>query len=272
MSPRTLEHPSGLAVDDLPSDAGEDAPVVVLVHGTMDRYTSFGRLRARLMATCHVISYDRRGYAGSRGATPPARGMTDHVDDLEQVVAARRCTLMGHSYGGDVVLAFAARHPELAAAVVAYEPPLSWYDWWPRRGGRSGGFDRMTSEQAAEAFLRRMIGNSRYERLPLRTREEALKDGEAFVTELTAIRRDPAPFEPADIACPVLVVAGSDTDEHHLKGAAWLAAALPQGSMHVIGGARHGGHQSHAAELSRLILAAVALGDDPAAPRPPEKL
>lgn len=274
MTPRSIEHPSGLAVDDLPSDAGDDAPLVVMVHGTMDRYTSFARTRSRLMASCRVVCYDRRGYAGSRDAGPKARGMSDHVDDLEQVVAGQRCTLVGHSYGGAVVLSFAERRPELAASVVAYEPPLAWHEWWSNGSSPShaGRFDGVTSEAAAEAFLRRMIGDHRYERLPLTTRTEALKDGEALVTEMAAIRRDPPPFDPSKISCPVLVVAGSDTSPHHLEGTAWLAGQLSAGSLHVIDGAGHGGHQSHPTELTRLVLAAVALGLDPAAERPPDRL
>ncbi|MGO8876951.1 MAG: alpha/beta fold hydrolase [Acidimicrobiales bacterium] len=261
--------PSGLFIDDLPSDAGADAPLVVLVHGSMDRHTSFARVRARLMVACHVVSYDRRGYAGSRNAEPTARHMSDHVDDLEAAVAERPCTLAGHSYGGDVVLAFAERRPDLARAVVAYEPPLAWLDWWPHHGSQPPQYRDVTPEQAAEAFVRRMIGDSRWERLPLTVREEVVKDGDALVAELTSIRLDPAPFEPANIAAPTLVVCGAASEERHRRAAAYLAEALPAGSLHAVTEALHGGHQSHPAEFARLILSAVALGGEPTGDRPP---
>lgn len=260
--------PRGLYVDDLPSDAGPDAPLVVLVHGTMDRHTSFARIRSRLMDSCHVVSYDRRGYAGSRGAEPPATSMSDHVDDLEAVVAERPCTLVGHSYGGDVVLCLAQRRPDLVGAVVAYEPPLAWLDWWPHNGSQPPELRGASGEQAAESFLRRMIGDRRYEMLPLTTREDVVKDGDALVAELTAIRLDPPPFEATRIMSPVLVVCGADSDERHHRATEWLANELPAGSVHAIEGAGHGGHQSHAAELARLILGAVALAADPTADRP----
>jgi len=260
--------PRGLYVDDLPSDAGPDAPVVVLVHGSMDRHTGFARVRGRLMETCHVVSYDRRGYAGSRNADPPARSMSDHVDDLEAVVAERRCTLAGHSYGGDVVLSFAERRPDLAGAVVAYEPPLAWLDWWPHHGSQPPQYRNVTGEQAAERFLRRMIGDRRFELLPLTVRENVLKDGDALVAELTSIRLDPPPFHPAAISCPVLVICGGKSEERHRRAATWLAHELPAGSLHEIEGARHGGHQSHPNELARLIVGAVAVAADPTAARP----
>ena len=274
VSPPAREHPSGLALDDLPSDAGDDAPLVVLVHGTLDRSTSFARIRSRLMATCRVVSYDRRGYGASRHAEPPARHMADHVDDLELVVDARPCTLLGHSYGGDVVLSFAERHPDFARAVVAYEPPLPWLQSWPRHSNeaRHGQEPQPTSAEAAETFLRRTIGDHRFERLPLRSREEALRDGDALVAEMAAIRRDPAPFDPARISCPVLVAAGSETAPYHRDGAVWLAGALPGASLHVLEGAGHLGHLTHAAEVTRLVQAAVDLGTDPTATRPPDRL
>lgn len=259
----------GLYVDDLPSDAGDDAPLVVLVHGAMDRHTGFGRVRGVLMETCHVVSYDRRGYAGSRHAEPAAAHLADHVEDLERVVAGRACTLAGHSYGGDIALAFAERRPELVRSALVYEPPLAWLEWWPHHGTQPPQYRGLEGHEAAEAFLRNMIGNRRYEHLPPAVLEDVLQDGDALVRELTAIRLDPPPFDPRNIAVPVLVAYGEDTEERHRRGAAELAAELPAGSLHTIAGARHGAQQSHPFEFARLVLAAVALADEPTAARPP---
>jgi pimeloyl-ACP methyl ester carboxylesterase len=262
----------GLYVDDLPSDAGPDAPLVVLVHGSMDRHTSFARVRARLMESCHVVSYDRRGYAGSRDAKPLAEHMTDHIDDLESVVAERACTLAGHSYGGAVVLGLAERRPDLVKSALVYEPPLVWMQSLPIDGAPPPESGDITVEQVAERFLRRQIGDRRFELLPLTVREEVMKDGEALVAELTAIRLDPAPFDIANITVPVLVVCGTESNERHRRSTAALAEALPAGSLHEVAGANHGGHQSHPAEFTRLVLAAVALAADPTGPRPPAVL
>jgi pimeloyl-ACP methyl ester carboxylesterase len=261
--------PRGLYIDDLPSDAGPEAPLVVLVHGSMDRHTGFARIRARLMETCHVVSYDRRGYARSRDARPRATHMSDHVDDLELVVAERPCTLAGHSYGGNVVLSLAERRPDLVRSAVVYEPPLAWIEWSPDGGAGRPRFGDATPEEAAESFLRRMIGDRRFERLPPVTREEVLKDGEALVSELTSIASDPPPFDPADIVAPVLVVCGQASDDRHKRSTAFLSKALPAGSLHAVREALHGGHQSHPAQFARLILAAVALADAPGTARPP---
>jgi pimeloyl-ACP methyl ester carboxylesterase len=235
----------------------------------MDRHTSFARIRGRLMDTCHVISYDRRGYAGSRHAEPPAQHLSDHVDDLESVVAERACTVAGHSYGGAVALAFTERRPDLVLAAVVYEPPLPWLDWWADSGSNVHRHGSATGPEAAEAFVRRMIGEERFEHLPLPVREELKKDGDALVAEMASIRADPPPFDPANIRVPVLVSCGTASHERHRRAAAYLAEALPAGSLHAFEGASHLGHQSHPTEFTRLVLAGVALGAEPAAPRPP---
>lgn len=253
--------PGSLFVDDLASDAGDDAPLVVLVHGTMDRHSSFARVRSRLMTSCHVVSYDRRGYAGSRDVLPLASGISDHVADLASVVDGRRCTVVGHSYGGTIVLAFAARHPELVASLVAYEPPLAWLETWPTADGeRRAPYAGQTGEEAAEQFLRRIVGEHRYELLPLKTRNELLKDGDALIAEMTSIRNDPAPFELDEIACPALIARGENALPHHAEGAEILVEKLPTASLRVFAGAGHGGHQSHPREFAELVLEAVALG------------
>ncbi|HEX8805123.1 MAG TPA: alpha/beta hydrolase, partial [Acidimicrobiales bacterium] len=131
-----------------------DGPLVVLVHGAMDR--SGGMLRARrILARDHrVVRYDRRGYGRSRAATPSA-DFGVQVDDLAEVLDGRPAVVAGHSFGGILGLALAERSPALVRAVLAYEAPLVWEPWWPNGG--STGVDE-SPEDAAEWFLRRMIG------------------------------------------------------------------------------------------------------------------
>ncbi len=103
------------------------------------------------------------------------------------------------------MLGLAARRPDLVGSAVVYEPPLAWSPEWPHHGTQPPAFRGVSGEEAAESFLRRMIGDERYERLPVKTRDEVLKDGDALVAELTAIRLDGPPYDPAQIEVPVLV-------------------------------------------------------------------
>ena len=157
------------------------------MHGSLDRSTAF--LRAiRLLPDLDAIRYDRRGYGKSvEAGTCPV--FSDQVDDLASVLAGEPAVLFGHSLGGVVVLAFAAHHPELAPAVIAYEAPMAWQPWWPTG---SAGSTAMTESgddaEAAERFMRRMVGDERWEALPPRTRDQRRAEGPALVAELRSIR------------------------------------------------------------------------------------
>lgn len=270
--PTTARVPEGLFVTESPA-GGEAArgavPAVVLVHGSLDRHTSFARLTSRLAGDARVIAYDRRGYARSRAAAPPARGVVDHARDLEAVVRAVAgpgpAVVLGHSYGGVVALALAATRPELLGAAVVFEPPLAWLDWWDTPSGGNDGVsarrhvvvDAPTPAAAAEAFLRRVVGNRRYERLPAATRADLALDGPALVTELSALRRDPPPFDPERIRVPVVVGTGDRSLERNQRGARLLAALLPAGELAVVEGAGHGAHLTHPVELAALVRRAT---------------
>ena len=69
--------------------------------------------------------------------------MDAQVADLVDVLAGRPAVVFGHSYGGNVALAAADRHPDLVRAVGVYETPLSWLDWWP--GTTAGSATRPTT-------------------------------------------------------------------------------------------------------------------------------
>jgi alpha-beta hydrolase superfamily lysophospholipase len=65
-----------------------DAPLVALVHGSMDRMAGFTKLTRRLGDRYRVLRYDRRGYGQSRAVAGPYTIAT-HVDDLIDLLAGR---------------------------------------------------------------------------------------------------------------------------------------------------------------------------------------
>lgn len=237
------------------------SPCVVLVHGSLDRSTAFLRTM-RLLDDCTVVRYDRRGYGKSLAAGPCVR-FEEQVDDLAQVVAGRPSVLFGHSLGGVVALAFAARHPELVPALVAYEAPMAWQPWWPARTAGSvvmatGAEPPVDEARAAERFMRRMIGDERWEGLPERTKAQRRAEGPALVAELRSIRPpSPAPYEPADVRVPVTAAHGTESAPHHQETARALAAAVPQGELRIVDGAGHGVHLSHPAAVAALVRRAI---------------
>ena len=235
--------------------APPEAPVVVLVHGSLDRATSFGRVVRRL-PELHVITYDRRGYGGSRGVVPLAEDLELHVQDLLQVVGERRAVVVGHSLGGDVAMAAAIEAPDRIVAVGAYEPPLPWMAWWPRRSQPS--LEGVDPGRYAEQFFRRMVGDSAWDHLNDRARADRLAEGPALVAELRAIRGERPPFDVAALTVPAVFGRGGQSAERHRAAAAALHAAVPGSQLLDIAGASHGAHLTHPDAFADLVRTTVS--------------
>ena len=195
----------------------EDGTFVVLVHGSMDRSGGLLKLSRVLDRGNRVARYDRRGYGRSAPYAGPF-DMEHQVADLVEVIAGRPALLVGHSYGGNVALATAARHPRLVRAVAIYESPLSWEPWWPGTTAGAAAVERLADpEGAAETFMRRMIGDARWEGLPERTRATRRAEGLAMVHELADLRLH-RPWSAEEIQVPVLTGYGTKGSAHHQTG------------------------------------------------------
>ncbi len=223
---------------------------LVLVHGSMDRATSFTRLMGRLRRW-DIVAYDRRGYAGSAVTGPPTT-FDDQVDDLLEVLDGEPAVAFGHSFGGDVVLATAAYQPQLIPAAFVWEPPQPWLPWWTEATGRRSGEPELEPDERAESFMRRMVGDRVWERLPSSTRAQRRREGHTLEAEINSLAVA-AVFDPAAIPIPVLVGRGGNSSGYQRRAAAELAEALPAGELVEIAAAGHGAHLSHPAEVARLL-------------------
>ena len=180
--------PAGLHVVERPPPGGwpdHRGPVVVLVHGSLDRAASFTRTLRRLPGACGVVAFDRRGYQGSRQGTPV--GVAGHVDDLLGVVRAyqaprRPLTAVGHSMGGVVVMGAAVAEPSRFSSVGVWEPPVPWVPV-PRPEGDRGPIPVVDDPgEQAEVFFRRMVGDDAWTRLPGAAKASRRADGPALGT------------------------------------------------------------------------------------------
>jgi pimeloyl-ACP methyl ester carboxylesterase len=232
--------------------------VIVLVHGSLDRGTSFARVVRRL-PDLHVITYDRRGYNRSRSATPPARSLEDHIADLVQIVDGRPAVLIGHSYGGDVALGAAIALPGVVRAVGVYEPPLPWTDWWPRRTASTAPAEDPAA--FAESFFRRVVSDDAWNRLPEGARAERRADGQALLTEIFDLRREHSPLAFAALAVPVVLGRGTRSIPHHRQAVDELAEILPTGEIVEFIDAAHGAHLSHPDAFAAFVRRVVELAE-----------
>ncbi len=232
-------------------------PRVILVHGSLDRASSFARVVRRL-DDLEVVTYDRRGYAGSRSVSPPALDLDRHVDDLLALVGTGPAVVVGHSLGGDVALGAAIEAPGPVTAVGAFEPPMPWLDWWPRRG--RAGLAGLDPAEYAESFFRRMVGPDSWDRLPEAFRAARRADGPALLAELMAIRGEDPPFDLGRLRVPAVFGFGSRTLEHHRRGVEALVGLVPGAEPFEITGAAHGAHLSHPDTFAEFVRRVLALG------------
>lgn len=226
---------------------------MVLVHGSMDRSAAFSRVVGDLR-DLHTLRYDRRGYGRSAGLG--VAGLDRHADDLLEILDGRRAVAVGHSIGGVIALMAAERDPSLVRAVGAYESPMPWAEWWPKRSAGGEARSAPGPERAAETFMRRMIGDARWEGLPEGTRRDRRSEGLALLAELGSARESPA-YDIDAIAVPVIAACGTEGAPHHREGSHRLADSVGR-AVFVIEGAGHAAHVTHHLEFAAFARAVTA--------------
>lgn len=244
-----------------PVDADRSTPLVVLVHGAMDRAASFGRTMRRL-GDLDVVAYDRRGYAGSG----PTRAGTieQHAADLRTVLDwadADQVVVVGHSLGGTVAAA-ASLAGALVGALALFESPFPVLDASFDRvgGGAVQVGDDQGPEAAAEHFYRLMVGDAVWGRLRQRDRDQRRAEGVALMAELIDLRDPIRATDPRELAVPVIVGSGGTSSAHLRDSADRLLQAVPGARPDHLPAAGHGAHLTHPDEFARLVRDTVALG------------
>lgn len=231
----------------------QGAPRIVMVHGSLDRSTGLSRLARRFDDRYEVLRLDRRGYGKSGAHCGPftvAENVDDLVDLIEQEFPTGPLVLIGHSFGGNVVLAASSQLGPRVSRIVTYEMPMSWQPWWG--GNSSKGFPEENPEDSAEAFMRRLVGNKVWERLPERTRTARRAEGRVLVGELSDLRSGP-PWRADEVVAPVLAMSGSRAAEHHRRAVQFLEETLPNCRLLEVEGAGHGGPNSHPDQVAEAI-------------------
>ncbi|MGH9317999.1 MAG: alpha/beta fold hydrolase [Thermoanaerobaculia bacterium] len=116
--PGWVEGPQGrLRVDD----GGSGDPPVVFVHGNGANRTQWAAQLAHLRGSRRAVAFDLRGMGESAPATSADYSVEGFSQDVTAVVNAleiHRFFLVGHSYGGAVICAYAGKHPERLAGLL----------------------------------------------------------------------------------------------------------------------------------------------------------
>jgi len=110
---------------------GSGTPVV-LIHGLPGTAEDFNAVTP-LLAAHRTIAIDRPGFGYSSGGYVPFDRQLSTLQALMQRLGIVRPILVGHSYGGTIALAFAARHPSEVRGLVLVDAAAG--------GTKLGGFD-----------------------------------------------------------------------------------------------------------------------------------
>ena len=93
----------------------------VLLHGFGENASVWGHLAPRLMSRFRVVAIDLRGHGHSDWDPESRYDAQTFTADLNKVVAAfgfERTILIGHSWGAETAIRFAAANPAIVAALV----------------------------------------------------------------------------------------------------------------------------------------------------------
>jgi pimeloyl-ACP methyl ester carboxylesterase len=237
----TLVEANGLTlhIQVLTPDAVPRPPTVVLLHGlASDTMASWYFTLAYPLVEMgfRVLLLDLRGHGRSER---PAHGyaLDDFVDDLGALLASHGGPgphlLFGNSFGGTIAYAYAARHPDRVAGIVAVESSPPTAAWFARLRRRLGELAAAVAEPRALAA----VGARRGAQGERRAREAGRLLADTTLRAELSFARLPDPARIAEIECPVLCLYGDRSLVAELAGE--TRELLPQAEIRVFAGQKH---------------------------------
>jgi esterase len=254
---------------------GDDAaPAVLMLHGLRSYAHTWAHIAEHLSSSHRVIAPDFRGRGES--SWDPARDYftNAYVGDIEELVALlglTRFSLIGHSMGGAVGYAYAARHPEQVTALLVE-------DIGPGSSTATAGADRILHEMAntpadfdsldaVRAYWRSIRPDITDEALASRIEHTARPGADRRwlwkldMAGIAAARQSGNPAGPVDLwacvealRCPTLVVRGAQSDFLPVQTCAEMARRQPLLRWAEVPNAGHYVHDDNPAAFLGLVV------------------
>jgi len=220
-----------------------EGPRVVLVHGSAADHTTWSiQLASSLRSRYTLHAIDRR---------TDVTEVSDHADDVVAILGADLAPafVVGSSFGAVVALDAVRRHPTRFAGAVLIEPPMA-----PTNEPTAdqqlllAGFDARRAaagdEAAAELFLRTVLGDAAYERMPRAYQDRSKAKAPQIRADCAALLAyRPRYEELRSVTTPVQLLGGERSAAYFRPTLDALAAHLPAARLDLIPGA---GHMLHA--------------------------
>ncbi len=224
---------------------------ILLVHGYASRLESWAAVQPRLAQQRRVVSFDQRGFgmsertAGDYGPAPHARD----VIQLAQKLGLHKPLLVGHSYGGGVILKAALEAPELFSGLVLIDafateeqvPPS--FQWAKVPGLGEFLFATQFKEVVGEKYVLAFHDKQRFASAASvdEFRSNMLKPG-AVYSALAVVRgMDYAPDQVRyrDIGLPSVIIWGEEDRVTPLDAGKQLAGLVDSARLEVLTACGH---------------------------------
>jgi pimeloyl-ACP methyl ester carboxylesterase len=235
---------------------GDSGPHLVLLHGFAASTYSFHKLGPLLGKDHRVVAIDLNGFGYTeRPAGPEAYSIDGQVRMITGVceqLDISRAHLVGHSFGGQLALQIADRHPERVERLVLISPPTDLGEVpWPLRFGavREALYPAVRFVVAKPARFRKILAGAYHQEKVLtdevveayrqRLAIEGLRHAyRGFGQSLSANDDGDAIPTPGE---PVLIIAGLHDTVVPLAEIRKFAAGLPGAELRIL---EHSGHSS----------------------------
>jgi esterase len=246
-------------------ERGSGAPMLC-VHGGGSSARLWAPAVPQLARFGRVISYDRRGYTRSERPDPDgAVSVADHTDDaaaLLDALGATPAVVIGRSYGGQVAIDLALRHPGHVRALALLEGVPESLDaeaerWARRLVERTLAAGERGPAAAVETLFRDVLGDDGWGGMPDETRQTMIDNGPALLADLRGdwlLDVDPAAL--ATIDKPTLLVSAADSPPAFRRANERAAAAFPDARTALVAG----GHMVDPADPAVLAFVREVVG------------
>ncbi len=255
---------------------------VVLLHGYLESLLVWDSFVPLLYKEVRVVTLDLPGHGISvvAGQTHTMEWLADVVADALKSLGIGRCTLVGHSMGGYVALAFCERHPEMLDGLVLLSSTPN-ADTPEKQENRLREIALVRAgRKEVLAHVAPSAGFAAENRSRMKDQIEDLAE-QVFLTEDDGIvallngmreRRDRNEMLRASHV-PVLFILGREDDYIPLDKAEALVAAHPEAQVAWLGHSGHMGFLEQPEETAQAILGFVRREQPTAEPprnAPPE--
>jgi esterase len=252
-----------------------DAPPVVLLHGITGHARVWDRLARALAARFRVLALDQRGHGDSAAPADADYRVAAMAADLAGFADAlhlRRLSLVGHSLGGRIAIAYAAEHADRVDRLVLVDigPDIHLPGLRRVREMMAQAPELIESEEWAIDYIGRANPLSDPEELRHRVRHGLRRRPDGTLTwkydkglrdMMRQGTRDPidlwAPL--ARIASPTLLVRGRESDILSTEVAGRMLEVLPRGELVEVDRAGHTVPGDQPEAFARVVSAFLGL-------------